>query len=99
MKIKNVNKFGIAHGILREGSKNTGVDLLLPIFKRFLNYLNVPWVDTCCNDTGTAEAGGSVYISDTMYDTNADAVTALGVGKLYKSTTLINGSPIILITV
>lgn len=33
------------------------------------------------------------------FETNEDAVAALGVGKLYKSTTSINGSPIILITV
>jgi hypothetical protein len=33
------------------------------------------------------------------YASNADAVAALGVGILYKSTTLIGGSPMILITV
>ena len=43
--------------------------------------------------------GGSGTIPETAYDTNAEAVAALGVGQLYKSTTLINGSPIILITV
>lgn len=43
--------------------------------------------------------GGSVSIPATAYATNAAAVAALGVGELYKSTTLINGSPIILITV
>ena len=43
--------------------------------------------------------GGSVSIPATSYATNADAVIALGVGVLYKSTTLINGSPIILLTV
>jgi hypothetical protein len=43
--------------------------------------------------------GGSVTIPSTAYASNTDAVTALGTGKLYKSTTLINGSPIILLTV
>ncbi len=43
--------------------------------------------------------GGSVTIPATGYDTNAEALSALGAGVLYKSTTLINGSPIILITV
>lgn len=42
--------------------------------------------------------GGGVTIGGS-YDTNADAVAALGTGKLYKSSTLVNGSPIILITV
>jgi alanine dehydrogenase len=42
--------------------------------------------------------GGGVTIGGT-YDTNAAAVAALGAGKLYKSSTLVNGSPIILITV
>lgn len=46
-----------------------------------------------------ANPGGGVTIPATSYDTNADAVAALGPGKLYKSTTLINGSPIILLTV
>lgn len=48
------------------------------------------------------ETGGSVTIPDTAYASNAAAVAALGVGKLYKSTTTIgngSGSPIILITV
>lgn len=44
-------------------------------------------------------SGGSVSIPATAYASNADAVAALGVGVLYKSTTLINDSPIILITV
>ena len=43
--------------------------------------------------------GGSVTIPDTSYADNATALAALGTGKLYKSTTLINGSPIILLTV
>lgn len=47
----------------------------------------------------TGGGGGSVTIPSTSYATNADAVAALGVGVLYKSTTLINGSPIILLTV
>lgn len=44
-------------------------------------------------------AGGGTAITETSYASNADAVAALGVGKMYKSTTLINGSPIILYTV
>lgn len=32
------------------------------------------------------------------YGTNAAASTGLGIGQLYKSTTLVSGSPIILIT-
>lgn len=43
--------------------------------------------------------GGGVTIPATAYDNNADAVAALGVGELYMSTTHINGSPIILITI
>lgn len=48
---------------------------------------------------GLAGGGGSVTIPATSYDNNTDAEAALGAGELYKSTTLINGSPIILITV
>jgi hypothetical protein len=48
-------------------------------------------------DSGSGGSGG-VTIGD-VYATNADAVAALGTGKLYKSETLVNGSPIILITV
>jgi hypothetical protein len=48
-------------------------------------------------DAGSA--GGSGEVGATSYATNAAAVAALGAGVLYKSTTLINGSPIILITV
>lgn len=40
---------------------------------------------------------GSITIGG-AYDNNTEAVAALGAGKLYKSSTLINGSPIILIT-
>lgn len=47
----------------------------------------------------SGEGGGSISIPATAYASNADAVAALGVGVLYKSTTLINDSPIILITV
>lgn len=43
--------------------------------------------------------GGGGTIPPTAYASNADAVAALGVGKLYKSTTLVNDSPIILYTV
>lgn len=39
------------------------------------------------------------YANLQSFATNSEAVAAIGVGKLYKSTTLINGSPIILITV
>lgn len=48
------------------------------------------------NKSNTA---GGVTIPATSYDNNADALAALGVGKLYRSSTLINGSPMILITV
>jgi len=51
------------------------------------------------SSANTSSGGGSVSIPDTSYDNNTDAVAALGVGVLYKSTTLINDSPIILITV
>jgi hypothetical protein len=52
-------------------------------------------------ETGyTTAPSDSVTIPDTAYASNADAVAALGVGKLYKSSTLsVNGSPHILITV
>lgn len=46
-----------------------------------------------------ANPGGGGVESETSYESNAEAVAALGVGKLYKSTTVINGSPIILLTV
>jgi hypothetical protein len=49
-------------------------------------------------DWQSGSGGGAVTIGGT-YDTNVEAVAALGTGKLYKSSTLINGSPIILITV
>lgn len=52
MLIKNIKEFGISQGLLREGKK--GINYLLPVFKRFLNYLGVPWTDTCCGDSGTA---------------------------------------------
>lgn len=96
MRIKNINDFGVSQGLLKEGKK--GVDFLLPVFKRFLNYLEVPWNDECCGDTGTS-VGQSLSIPEENYDSNAEALAALGVGQLYKSTTLINGSPIILITI
>jgi hypothetical protein len=45
------------------------------------------------------ETGGSITIPG-PYASNAEAVAALGVGRLYKSSTLsVNGSPYILITV
>jgi len=43
--------------------------------------------------------GGSVTIPATSYADNATALAALGAGVLYKSTTSVEGSPIILITV
>lgn len=46
-----------------------------------------------------ANPSGGVSIPATAYATNADAVLALGTGQLYKSTTSIEGSPIILLTV
>jgi len=46
----------------------------------------------------SSDAGGTVSIPETAYADNATALAALGAGKMYKSTTLINGSPIILIT-
>lgn len=42
---------------------------------------------------------GGITISATEYDNNADALAALGVGVLYKSSSKVNGSPIILITI
>jgi hypothetical protein len=47
--------------------------------------------------SGTAEGGSPLSIGGT-YDNNDDAVAALGIGELYQSSTLINGSPIILRT-
>lgn len=47
----------------------------------------------------TATGGGSAPTGSLQsFDSNAHAVAAIGVGKMYKSTTLVNGSPIILIT-
>jgi hypothetical protein len=48
-------------------------------------------------DSGSGGSGGGVTIGGT-YDDEASALAALGTGKLYKSSTLINGSPIILMT-
>jgi hypothetical protein len=47
----------------------------------------------------TGEGGGTIIIPETAYANNAEAVAALGTGKLYKSATSIEGSPIILITI
>ncbi len=47
----------------------------------------------------TSEGSGTVSIPATAYADNATALAALGAGKLYKSTTSVEGSPIILITV
>lgn len=47
---------------------------------------------------GRAAPQNNNNIPATSYASNADALAALGSGKLYKSTTLINGSPIILTT-
>ena len=46
-----------------------------------------------------AGGGGSVSIPATEYADNTTALAALGAGELYKSTTHVNGSPIILITI
>lgn len=54
MIIKNINEFGVSQSVLKENKK--GVDFLLPIFKRFLNYLGVYWQDQCCNTVGTTPA-------------------------------------------
>jgi hypothetical protein len=48
-------------------------------------------------NSGSGGSGGGVTIGGT-YDSEAEASAALGTGKLYKSSTSINGSPIILIT-
>jgi hypothetical protein len=50
------------------------------------------------SDIFTASGSGAT-IPPTAYASNADAVAALGVGKLYKSTIQINSSPYILYTV
>lgn len=59
MKIKNIKDLGLPLGLLKEGTMSKSVDLLLPIIKRYLNYLNVGWTDTCCGDSGTAGEGGA----------------------------------------
>lgn len=51
------------------------------------------------HNNSTSTSSSEISISVASYDNNSDAVTALGIGKLYKSSTLINGSPIILLTV
>ena len=45
------------------------------------------------------ENSGGISIPEESFDSNTEAVEQLGLGKLYKSSTLVNGSPIILITV
>lgn len=48
----------------------------------------------------TSSSGGSISIPATAYASNSDAVAVLGVGVLYKSSSLsVEGSPQILITV
>lgn len=67
-----------------------------------INYQGVKYYVSETQSSLIAEAnagGGSVTIPDTSYADNDTAVAALGTGVLYKSTTLINGSPIILLTV
>lgn len=49
-------------------------------------------------DFTNSSSGGGETVNGS-YASNAEAVADLGTGKLYKSTTLVNGSPIILITV
>lgn len=80
--------------------------------EEFINIDGLPAATTPLNDAdlfevlqggvnkkvAKSELGGTATLPVTSYASNADAVAALGVGKLYKSTTLINGSPIILIT-
>lgn len=52
--------------------------------------------DTITANSGSGGSGG-VTVGG-VYDNDADALAALGAGQLYKSSTSINGSPIILIT-
>lgn len=60
---------------------------------------NVAGVITSLKAMFSNLAGGGVSIPATEYADNATALAALGAGVLYKSTTYVNGSPIILITI
>lgn len=64
MEIKDIKTFGVIKGIFKD-SDGSGVNFLLPIFKRFFNYLKMPWIDICCNKT--SEAGAPVgYVGNSL---------------------------------
>lgn len=60
MIIKKIKNFGLPQGILRETKE--GLDYILPIFKKFLEYLKIPYFDPCCNEV--KEAGLPVGFKD-----------------------------------
>ena len=47
MKIQSIQALGLSKGVLKEGR---GVDLILPILKRYNDFLHQPWTDECCED-------------------------------------------------
>lgn len=49
MKVKNINKLSFPKGLVTES--NTAGDLVIPIIKKSLKYLNVGYKDECCNET------------------------------------------------
>lgn len=46
MKIKNIKNLGLPNGSFIEGTRH--IDHIAPIFKRFLQYFNVPHWEDCC---------------------------------------------------
>lgn len=101
---QNVSSFqmGFPAGAIEEMQENSSVDgaNAVIVFQGRKYYVSEELDDLVAdaNDDASPGDGGSVTIGGT-YDTNADALAALGAGKLYKSSTLINGSPILLITI
>ena len=37
-------------GILKESKDGKGVDLVIPLWKKLMNYFHQPWTDECCTD-------------------------------------------------
>lgn len=88
---------------LRIGAWYRASEKFLPSDIEITNIIENPDAQYPVTEDGGGGGGGEVSIPATAYASNAEAVAALGVGVLYKSTTSIgpdgNGSPIILITV
>lgn len=83
-------------------NETSGIDINFQLSAGIAQIIRV--INDVVNSTLQFPTGAGTHTIATMppataYASNALAVAALGVGKLYKSTTLINDSPIILLTV